>query len=332
MRTPGRAAATLIVCLAAAVTVVARQPSSGAAIELRWGGDAEGGAPFVEADPARPGAGRRLRRRGRRSCWPQGLGRDAALHADPASPASMPPSARGDFDIGLERHRGQCRRAAPVSRSPSPTTSSARSSPSATADAAAIRTLADLRGRRVATLGATLAYDLLAAAQSATTASIPVTYEDDVHPVQRPRARPGRRRAARRGAGRARCAAQRRAGQPAADVGVGHYVGVLAAGNARAARPDRTSILRAAMRDGRLEAIFRRWEMWNDDQPRLYARLLAGDAGAADGGQRRAGRRDAERSAPGRRRAATCRRCCARPSSRWCCRACRWRWPWSSAC
>ena len=29
------------------------------------------------------------------------------------------------------------------------------------------------------------------------------------------------------------------------------------------------------MRDGRLEAIFRRWEMWNDDQPRLYARLLA---------------------------------------------------------
>ena len=34
-------------------------------------------------------------------------------------------------------------------------------------------------------------------------------------------------------------------------------------------------ILRDAMRDGRLEAIFRRWEMWNADQPRLYARVLA---------------------------------------------------------
>ena len=27
-------------------------------------------------------------------------------------------------------------------------------------------------------------------------------------------------------------------------------------------------ILRQAMRDGRLEAIFRQWKMWNDDQPR----------------------------------------------------------------
>jgi len=32
-------------------------------------------------------------------------------------------------------------------------------------------------------------------------------------------------------------------------------------------------ILRQAMDDGRLEAIFRRWGMWNDDQPALYARL-----------------------------------------------------------
>jgi polar amino acid transport system substrate-binding protein len=35
------------------------------------------------------------------------------------------------------------------------------------------------------------------------------------------------------------------------------------------------AVLRGAMRDGRLEAIFRRWSVWNDDQPRLYARLLA---------------------------------------------------------
>ena len=30
------------------------------------------------------------------------------------------------------------------------------------------------------------------------------------------------------------------------------------------------------MRDGRLEAIFRTWQVWNDDQPAMYARVLAG--------------------------------------------------------
>ena len=69
--------------------------------------------------------------------------------------------------------------------------------------------------------------------------------------------------------------------QPA-DLGVGHYVGVLAP-DQTALRDRINEILRQAMRDGRLEAIFRRWNMWNDDQPRLYARLLAGDAGAASG-------------------------------------------------
>jgi polar amino acid transport system substrate-binding protein len=37
------------------------------------------------------------------------------------------------------------------------------------------------------------------------------------------------------------------------------------------------------MSDGRLEAIFRRWNMWNDDQPRLYARLLSGDTSPQSG-------------------------------------------------
>ena len=31
------------------------------------------------------------------------------------------------------------------------------------------------------------------------------------------------------------------------------------------------------MRDGTLERIFRKWQVWNDDQPKLYARLLAGE-------------------------------------------------------
>ncbi len=36
-------------------------------------------------------------------------------------------------------------------------------------------------------------------------------------------------------------------------------------------------ILLGAMRDGTLERIFRTWSVWNDDQPALYARLLAGE-------------------------------------------------------
>jgi His/Glu/Gln/Arg/opine family amino acid ABC transporter permease subunit len=57
-------------------------------------------------------------------------------------------------------------------------------------------------------------------------------------------------------------------------IAIGHYVGVLAAGNA-ALRDAIDEILRGAMRDGTLERILRRWRVWNGDQPALYARLLA---------------------------------------------------------
>ena len=60
------------------------------------------------------------------------------------------------------------------------------------------------------------------------------------------------------------------------DVGTGYYVGITAPENA-ALRDQMNEILLRAMKDGRLEAIFRRWNMWNDDQPRLYARLLSGE-------------------------------------------------------
>src|SRR5205814_3240250 len=59
-------------------------------------------------------------------------------------------------------------------------------------------------------------------------------------------------------------------------VAIGHYVGVLAPG-AAPLRDAIDEILRSAMRDGTLERIFRRWDVWNEDQPRLYARLLAGE-------------------------------------------------------
>jgi polar amino acid transport system substrate-binding protein len=53
-----------------------------------------------------------------------------------------------------------------------------------------------------------------------------------------------------------------------------HYVGVLAPRNAPL-RDSIDEILRGAMGDGRLETIFKKWGVWNDDQPPLYASLIA---------------------------------------------------------
>jgi polar amino acid transport system substrate-binding protein len=58
-------------------------------------------------------------------------------------------------------------------------------------------------------------------------------------------------------------------------VAIGHYVGILAPKNAPL-RDAANEILLGAMRDGTLERIFRRWNVWNDDQPALHAQLLAG--------------------------------------------------------
>ena len=86
-------------------------------------------------------------------------------------------------------------------------------------------------------------------------------------------------------------------------------------------------ILREAMRDGRLETIFRRWEMWNEDQPRLYARVLAGESIELPADSRR--RLPPTRGKP---RGGTCLRFSRPPSSPWSCPARRWRSPSSSAC
>jgi len=59
-------------------------------------------------------------------------------------------------------------------------------------------------------------------------------------------------------------------------VAVGHYVGVMSAANA-SLRDSVNEILRGAMRDGTLERILTKWGVWNDDQPALYRRLLAGE-------------------------------------------------------
>ena len=59
-------------------------------------------------------------------------------------------------------------------------------------------------------------------------------------------------------------------------VAIGHYVGVLAPQNAPL-RDSMNETLLGAVRDGTLERIFRKWDVWNEDQPTLHARLLAGE-------------------------------------------------------
>src|SRR6185436_8361512 len=67
--------------------------------ELRWGGDAEGGAPFVEADPADPSKVRGFDVE-IAELIAKGLGRRARF-VQVAWSSIEPSVERGDFDIGL---------------------------------------------------------------------------------------------------------------------------------------------------------------------------------------------------------------------------------------
>ena len=241
--------------------------------ELRWGGDAEGGAPFVEADPRDPtrvvGFDVEVAQ-----LLAGGLGRTARF-VQVGFTSLDPAAARGDFDIGLsgieDTPARRARLAVTIPYYEFREVLTVRE-----ADRGRFRTLADLGGRRVATLDATLAYDMLVAAQ-AELGVVPVTYEDDVHPYSDLAL--GRVDAVVLDAVLADRGVRRNTGlvNQDADLGVGYYVGVLAPGQ-DALRDRINGLLRAGMRDGRLEAIFRRWEMWNEDQPRLYARVLAGES------------------------------------------------------
>ncbi len=228
-----------------------------------------GGAPYVEADPADPtrvdGFDVDVAR-----LLASGLGR-VPRFIQTGFTSLDASTARGDFDVGLSG----------IEDSPTRRSRLAVTIPYyefreiltvRTADSGRYRSLADLRGRRVATLGATLAYDLLVDAQ-ARDGIIPVTYEDDVHPYSDLAL--GRVDAVVLDFILARRGVLRNAGlfnQPQ-PLAIGHYVGVL--GPSQTALRDRMNdILRSAMRDGRLEAIFRRWNVWNEDQPRLYAELI----------------------------------------------------------
>jgi polar amino acid transport system substrate-binding protein len=257
---------TMAVCLGLPAAAARGQ----SAAELRWGGDAEGGAPYVEADPADPsrvvGFDVEVAQ-----LLAAGLGRTPRF-VQVGFTSIDASAARGDFDVGLsgieDSAARRSRLAVTIPYYEFREVLTVRS-----ADAGTYRSLGDLRGRRVATLGATLAYDMLVDAQ-ARDGIVPVTYEDDVHPYSDLVI--GRVDAVVLDAILAQRGVRRNAGltsQPA-PLAVGHYVGILAPG-AAALRDRMNVVLRDAMRDGRLEAILRRWDVWNDDQPRLYARVLA---------------------------------------------------------
>jgi polar amino acid transport system substrate-binding protein len=263
-----------VVGIVAAVVALVSPARAQEGPELRWGGDSEGGAPFVEADPQDPA---------------KLVGFDVEIAALLARELGRVPrfvqvsfttleasAVRGDFEIGLSG----------IEDTPARRTRLAVTVPYyefrevltvREGDRDRFRTLTDLRGRRVATLGATLAYDLLVAAEGEH-GLIPVTYEDDVHPYSDLAV--GRVDAVVLDEVLAARGARRNPGlvNQDADLGVGYYVGILAPGQATL-RDRIDEILKQAMQDGRLEAIFRRWNMWNDDQPRLYARVLATPAG-----------------------------------------------------
>ena len=253
---------------------LAVQGASADSSELVWGGDAEGGAPFVEADPVNPSRVRgfdvevaaRIAR---------GLGRRSSRFVQVQWSSIDQSVERGDFDIGLSGVEDT-----PARRAQHAVTLPYFEFREVLAvrpqDQSRIHNLGDLRDHRVATLGATIAYDLLLAARDSI-GLVPVSYDDDVHPYTDLLS--GRvdavlldhiiaQRALRRLGGSAFVILPR-------EAAVGHYVGVLAHGNP-ALRDSVDAVLREAMRDGTLEQIFRRWGIWDESQSALFERVLRG--------------------------------------------------------
>ena len=239
---------------------------------LRWGGDAEGGAPFVEADPNHP---TELR------------GFDVEVAAEIARGLHRGPQfvqvgfadidqsvIRGDFEIGMSG----------VEDTPARRRMTAATVPYfefhevltvRVADRGRFRGLHALRGHRVGTLGGTIAYELLLAAQKE--GVIAVSYDDDVHPYADLQA--GRIDAVLLDNIIAARSMRRVDGlfTESEPVATGHYIGVLAPGNtALRARID--AILKARMRDGTLERIYKKWGIWDASQPAFFASVSGSTA------------------------------------------------------
>jgi polar amino acid transport system substrate-binding protein len=253
--------------LAALVCSCAKPASSP---PLRWGGDAEGGAPFVEADPSDP-----ARVRGFDVEIAEMVAKH--LHREPqfvqVAWASIEQSVeRGDFAIGMsgveDRPELRARHAVSIPYFEFREVLAVRPG-----DSARFRGLKDLAGRRVATLGSTGAYAILMEAQN-NGGVIPVSYDDDVHPYADLVS--GRVDAVLLDHIIAERSLSRAGGfviQPQ-PVALGHYVAVLAH-DSTALRDSVNDVIRRAMSDGSLEDIFRRWRVWDSSQGLFFAKSMA---------------------------------------------------------
>jgi polar amino acid transport system substrate-binding protein len=161
--------------LAAFVLLFGARGAAQSPPELRWAADPEGGAPYVEADPANP-----ARVEGFEveiaDLLARALGRTPRFMS--VAYASIDQSvARGDADIGLNGledtpgRRGAMAVTIPYYEFREVLTVRE-------ADAGRFRSLADLAGRRVGTLGGTIAYEILLE-DGARHGITPVSYDDD---------------------------------------------------------------------------------------------------------------------------------------------------------
>jgi His/Glu/Gln/Arg/opine family amino acid ABC transporter permease subunit len=262
-------ARTLAIILAA--TFGSPRQGLAQARDLVWAGDPEGGAPYVEADPQVPDrvVGFEVEIA---DLIARALGRTPRF-VNITFMSIEQSIERGDADIGLSGiEDSDVRRATFAPTIPYYEFREVLSVRDA--DATRFRTLADLRNQKVATLAGTLAHEILLQAERRYGLTA-VSYEDDLHPfsdlvlgrvdaVLLDNVLAERRRRVITGF----------TIQPAT-LAVGHYVGLIAARNAQL-RDTINQLLRAAMRDGSLERIFRKWNVWNDDQPNLYRRVLDG--------------------------------------------------------
>jgi len=243
--------------------------SAAAAPPLRWGGDAEGGAPFVEADPNDPAKVEGFDVEVAEAVA-KGLGRPAQF-VQVGYSAIDQSVERGDFDMGMsgvEDTPG--RRAALAATIPYYEFTEALTV--RVEDRAKFDELSDLRGHRVGTLGGTIAYDILLAAEKQYGLKA-ISYDDDVHPYED--LQQGRLDAVLLDNIIAARSMRRTPGlythfdKP---VARGHYIIVLARGNT-ALRDSIDAILRARMGDGTLQRIYRKWHIWDEFQQPFFNRL-----------------------------------------------------------
>ena len=145
------------------------------------------------------------------------------------------------------------------------------------------RSLADLKGS-ASPHSAARSPTTCSSKPSATHGITAVSYDDDVHPYSdlvlgRVDARRARQRPRR-----SRDAPEQRPGHASRRRSPSATTSCITAPENTALRDQVDRILRDAMSDGTLEAIFKKWNVWNDDQPTtLCALLTSGDCAAAVG-------------------------------------------------